>query len=527
MRAIGSSAQGDGKNKRETLNRRKADTVKTKLQELKTRLQEVNDLNSVNALLGWDQSTYMPAGGAPARGRQSATLSRLAHEKFTDPAIGHLLDDLRPYEESQPYESDDAALIRVARREFERAVKVPAAFMAQLSSHMAEAYQTWTEARPANDFARVRGGLEKTLDLSRRLAEYFAPYEHVADPLIDWADYGMKASVIRPLFGQLRSQLVPIVETITSQPPADDACLRQYFPEKAQWDFAVGVVKQFGYDFTRGRLDKTHHPFMTKFSLGDCRITTRVDEHDLGENMFGVMHEAGHAMYEQGISMDYEGTPLAEGTSAGVHESQSRLWENVVGRSRSFWGFFYPKLQAIFPEQLGRVPLDTFYRAINKVERSLIRTAADEVTYNLHVMIRFECELALLEGTLAVADLPEAWRARYQADLGIASPDDKDGCMQDVHWFGGVIGGAFQGYTLGNILGAQFFAAARAAHPGIPDEIGQGEFATLHGWLHENIYRHGSKFTASELIQRVTGGPLSIEPYIAYLRAKYGELYRL
>jgi carboxypeptidase Taq len=232
-------------------------------------------------------------------------------------------------------------------------------------------------------------------------------------------------------------------------------------------------------------------------------------------------------MYEQGISMDYEGTPLAGGTSAGVHESQSRLWENVVGRSRSFWSFFYPKLQAIFPEQLGRVPLDTFYRAINKVERSLIRTAADEVTYNLHVMIRFEFELALLEGTLAVADLPEAWRARYQADLGIASPDDKDGCMQDVHWFAGVIGGAFQGYTLGNILGAQFFAAVRATHPSIPDEIAQGQFATLHGWLRENIYRHGSKFTAPELVQRVTGGPLSIEPYIAYLHAKYGELYRL
>lgn len=497
------------------------------LQELKTRLQEINDLNSVNALLGWDQSTYMPAGGAAARARQSATLSRLAHEKFTDVAIGRLLDGLRPYAEGLPYDSDDAALIRVTRREYERAVKVPPAFMAQLSSQMAEAYQTWTAARPANDFARVRDGLAKTLDLSRQLAGYFAPYEHIADPLIDWADYGMKASVIRPLFAQLRGQLVPIVEAIASQPPADDACLRQHFGEQAQWDFAVDVIKRFGYDFTRGRLDKTHHPFMTKFSLGDCRITTRVDDGYLGENMFSVMHEAGHAMYEQGISMDYEGSPLAEGTSAGVHESQSRLWENVVGRSRAFWGFFYPKLQAVFPEQLGRETLDTFYRAINKVERSLIRTAADEVTYNLHVMIRFDIELALLEGTLSVDELPDAWRARYQADLGIASPDDKDGCMQDVHWFGGVIGGAFQGYTLGNILGAQFFAAARTAHPTIPYEIGQGEFATLHGWLRENIYRPGSKFTASELIQRVAGGPLSIEPYIAYLRSKYGELYKL
>ena len=321
--------------------------MESKLQELKTRLLEVNDLNSVNALLSWDQSTYMPAGGAPARARQAATLSRLAHEKLTDPAIGRLLDDLRPYEEGLPYDADDAALIRVARREYERAVKVPPAFMARLASQMAAAYQTWTEARPANDFARVRDGLAKTLDLSRQLAGYFAPYEHIADPLIDWADYGMKAAVIRPLFGQLRSQLIPIVEAIAGQPPADDVCLRQYFPEKAQWDFAVDVVKRFGYNFTRGRLDKTHHPFMTKFSLGDVRITTRVDEHNLGENMFGVMHEAGHAMYELGIRMDYEGTPLAGGTSAGVHESQSRLWENVVGRSLSFWRFFYSRRSSL------------------------------------------------------------------------------------------------------------------------------------------------------------------------------------
>jgi len=252
-----------------------------------------------------------------------------------------------------------------------------------------------------------------------------------------------------------------------------------------------------------------------------------VAEDFLGENLFGVMHEAGHALYEQGIRMAYEGTPLAGGTSAGVHESQSRLWENVVGRSRPFWQHFYPELQKVFPKQLGGVPLDTFYRAVNKVQRSLIRVDADEVTYNLHVMIRFDLELALLEGTLAVADLPEAWRARYQSDLGIASPGDKDGVLQDVHWYGGAVGGAFQGYTLGNILGAQFYASALKAHPGIPAEIAEGEFGTLHGWLREALYQHGSKFTAPELIERATGGPLSIEPYVQYLRTKFGELYRL
>ena len=498
-----------------------------KYEELKNRLIEVDDLTSANALLGWDQSTYMPPGGAAARARQSATLSRLAHEQLTDPSMGRLLDDLRPYEEDLGYDSDEAGLIRLARREFERAVKVPSDFVAEMSSHQAESFQVWAEARPQNDFARVRPYLEKTLDLSRRYADFFPGYEHIADPLIDVADYGMRASTIRRLFAELRSELVPIVEAITSQAPADDSCLRLHFPEPAQWGFNVEVARQIGYDFERGRLDKTHHPFTTKFSLGDVRITTRVDENFLSPALFATIHEAGHAMYEQGIKADYEGTLLADGTSSGVHESQSRLWENRVGRSRGFWEFYYPRLQAVFPEQLGKVPLETFYRAINKVERSLIRVEADEVTYNLHVMLRFDFELAMLEGKLAVRDLPEAWRERIEADLGVVPPDDKDGAMQDVHWYFGAIGGAFQGYTLGNILGAQFHDAALTAHPEIPSEIARGRCSTLLAWLQENIYQHGSKYTASELVQRITGGALTIEPYIRYLRTKYGELYLL
>jgi len=358
--------------------------VEAKLQELKTHLIEIDDLNSAAALLSWDQSTYMPPGGASARARQLATLGRLAHEKLTDPAIGKLLEDLRPYEESLPHDSDAASVIRVTRREYERAVKVPPSFMAQLYSHMAKSYEAWARARPADDFAVVQPYLETTLDLSRQLADFFPGYDHIADPLIDFADYGMKASTVRFLFAKLRDQLVPLVEAITAQPVADDACLRQTFPEEQQLAFGLDAIKRFGYDFDRGRQDKTHHPFTTKFSLGDVRITTRVKENDLGEALFSTLHEAGHALYEQGICMGYEGTPLAGGTSAGVHESQSRLWENIVGRSRGFWKFFYPKLQAVFPDQLGSVSLDTFYRAINKVERSLIRTDADEVTYNLH-----------------------------------------------------------------------------------------------------------------------------------------------
>lgn len=501
--------------------------MESKLAELKTRLLEINDLNSAGALLNWDQTTYMPPGGEPARARQMATLARIAHEKLVDPAIGRLLDALRPYEESLPYGSDDASLIRVARRRYEQATKVPAWFMSKLYSQMAAGYDQWSKSRPTNNFTAVRDSLEYTLDLSRQYADFFPGYEHIADPLIDLADYGMRVSSVRALFADLRAQLVPIVDAITSQAPADDACLLQHFPEQQQLAFGAEVIRRLGYDFRRGRQDKTHHPFMIKFSIGDVRITTRIKDGDLGEALFSTIHEAGHGMYEQGIHTDLEGTPLAEGTSGGIHESQSRLWENLVGRSRPFWSSFYPQLQAAFPGQLGAVPLETFYRAINKVQRSLIRTDADEVTYNLHVIIRFELELDLLEGKLAVRDLPEAWRERYRRDLGILPPDDRDGVLQDVHWYGGWIGGAFQSYTIGNILSAQFFDAATRAHPEIGEQMARGEFGTLHGWLREQIYQHGAKYTPSELVERATGGPMRIEPYIRYLRSKYGELYDL
>ncbi len=498
-----------------------------KFKELKTLLAEIGDLNSALALLSWDQATYMPPGGAQARARQMATLSKLAHQKFTDKKIGRLLDALRPYEESLPYDSDEASLIRVTRRDYERAIRIPGRFVAQFNAHVAETYQRWTQARPANDFASIRPYLERTLDFSRQLADFFPGYEHIADPLIDFSDYGMKAATLRSLFHDLRQELVPLVEAITSQPAADDSCLRKTYPEMAQIEFSTEVVRQIGYDFQRGRIDKTHHPFMIAFSIGDVRITTRVREDYLGELLFSNIHEAGHALYEQGIDPAYENTPLAGGVSAGVHESQSRLWENVVGRSLGFWEYFYPRLQARFPEQLGAVSLETFYRAINKVEKSLIRTDADEVTYNLHVMLRFDLELQLLEGTLTVRDLPEAWRDRFLSDFGIVPPDDRDGVLQDVHWYSGAIGGAFQGYTLGNVLSALFYAQALQAHPQIPDEIRQGRFDTLRHWLTENIYRHGRKYTAPELIRRVTGGDLTIRPYIEYLKTKYGPLYPL
>jgi len=498
-----------------------------KLAELKARLAEADDLASAAELLMWDQQTHMPPGGAEARGRQIATLQRLAHEKFTDDAIGNLLDALGQSRPDLPYDSDEAALLRVTERKYRQATQIPSDFVAKVSAHTSAVYSVWTTARPANDFAALRPMLEKTLELSLRYADYFPGYTEAINLFIDQSDFGMDAASVASVFDQLRAELVPLVQAIAEHPPADDSVLRQGYAEAEQIAFGEEVARQLGYDFSRGRQDKTHHPFATKFSINDVRITTRLDENFLSQGLFGTIHETGHAMYEQGVAQALEATPLASGTSAGVHESQSRLWENLVGRSRNFWTHFYAPLQRVFPAQLSDVSLDTFYRAINKVEPSLIRVEADEVTYNLHVMLRFDLERALLNGELAVADLPAAWNARMEADLGLTPPDDRDGVLQDVHWYCGLIGGGFQGYTLGNVMSAQFFAAAQNAHPQIPDQIRAGSFDTLRGWLTENIYCHGMKYTADEVVQRATGGPLSIEPYMAYLRGKYGELYGL
>lgn len=495
------------------------------LADLKQRLAEIYDLNAAGSVLTWDEATYMPNGGAAARGRQVAILRRLAHERFTDPVLGRLLERLE--RSSDNLSADDASLIRVARRDHEKAIRIPAEYVARANAHASASYNAWRRARPANDFAAMIPFLQKTLELSREYASFFAPYDHIADPMIDDADEGLTAATIRSVFTELRHALVPMVRAISEQPLADDDCLNRSFDEAAQLDFGLKIATQMGYDLERGRLDKTRHPFCIKFASGDVRITTRVRENDIRDALFSTLHEAGHAMYEQGVNSAYEGTPLGSGVSSGVHESQSRLWENVVARSRPFWEHYYPTLQKLFSDQLGSLPLDMFYRAINKVEPSFIRTDADEVTYNLHIMLRFDLELGLLEGRLRVADLPEAWRAGMEADLGIAPPDDREGCLQDVHWYAGNIGGAFQSYTIGNILSAQFFAAATQAHPEISSEIGHGQFGTLHAWLTNNIYEPGRTLRPDEIVARSTGSSMTMAPYLAYLRTKYGELYRL
>lgn len=501
--------------------------MQEKLAELKRRLAEVADLNGAAAVLYWDQAIQMPAQGASARGRQSATLSRLSHQLFTSSEVGRLLDELTPYGETLPYESNDASLLRVARRDWDRATKVPSSFVAELSAHQMATYEVWARAKEAADFAMVSDHLKKTVELSRRLSSFFTGFAHVADPLIDEHDPGMTVAMLRPLFAQLRPMLAPLVARIAACDPADDECLRVGYPRSEQEAFCTFLQKRIGYDFSRGRREISPHPFTISFSVNDVRLTVRIRENDLGEALFAAIHETGHALYEMGVSPDLDGGLLAGGVSSGMHESQSRLWENIVGRSRSFWAFFYPRLQGAFPNQLDHVAPETFYRAINAVRPSLIRTEADELTYNLHVMIRFDLECQLLEGSLSVGDLPEAWNARYERDLGLTPPSHREGVLQDVHWFSGMVGGAFQGYTLGNVMGAQIYQAALKTHPDLEHDMEHGRFETLLAWLRENIYRHGRKFQPEELIRRVTGSDLNVEPYVGYLTRKYEEIYDL
>lgn len=503
------------------------DNTPSALHRLRDKLQEIYDLEGTAALLGWDQSTYLPAGGAASRGRQMALLARLTQERKASPELGRLIDQADTETQGLPEDSDDASLVRVARQDYERATRVPPEHLAAFYQHTAASYEAWRAARPENDFERVRPYLEKTLDFSRAYAEFFPGYDHIADPLIDVHERGLKTATVRALFKELRQRLSPLVRAVAAQPEPDMGPVWQSFPEPEQLRFGWSIIRDFGFDPARARQDKSPHPFMTKLALGDIRITTRVKERDLTEALFSTLHEAGHALYELGLDPAFEGTPLASAASSGVHECQSRLWENLIGRSRPFWEHYYPKLQAAFPTQLGDYSLNNFYRAINRVSRSLIRTDADELTYNLHVMIRFSLELDLLEGKLEVRHLPDAWNDLYQQDLGITPPNNADGVLQDVHWYSFRIGGAFQSYTLGNIMSAQFLEAARRSNPAIDSEIAEGHFDALRSWLTEHVYRHGRKFLPEELVRRATGEPLKLDPYVGYLTHKYTNLYEL
>ncbi len=500
--------------------------MEEKLQRLKTLLGEVVDLYRAGAVLGWDQETYMPPGGAAHRGQQLATLSRVAHIKFTSEEIGQLLEDLEEYAKSLDPDSDEARLIKVTRREYDKATRVPPDLVAEMSKTASEAQGAWREAREASDFAKFRPYLERLVDLKRAYAQLFAPYDHIYDPLLDDFEPGMKTAEVQAIFATLRPQQVELIRAIAGRPQVEDGFLHQPFDEQKQWDFGVEVLTRFGYDWTRGRQDKSAHPFTTSFGMHDVRITTRVDPRHLTPALFGSLHEGGHALYEQGIDPRLDRTPLARGASLAVHESQSRLWENLVGRSWAFWEHFYPQLQERFPSQLGEVSLEDFYKGINKVQPSLIRVEADEATYNLHIMLRLELEIALMEGSLEVKDLPEAWNARMQEYLGLTPPNDAQGVLQDIHWSMGALG-YFSTYALGNLISVQLWEQIQSDIPDLEAQIRRGEFEPLLTWLREHVHRHGAKFEPQELVQRVTGSPITPEPYLRYLRQKYGAIYGL
>jgi carboxypeptidase Taq len=386
------------------------------------------------------------------------------------------------------------------------------------------AHEAWAKARAENDFPHFQPHLERLLDLAHRYSGFFAPYEHIYDPLIDIHEPGLKTTDVKAIFDLLRPQQVNLLKQIASRPQVEDSFMHLTYDEQKQWDFGVETLTKIGFDWKRSRQDKTLHPFTTSFGWGDVRITTRVSPNHMASALFGTLHEAGHAMYEMGMDASLDRTPLFGGASSGFHESQSRMCENLVGRSYPFWQHFYPRLQEVFPSQLGNVALDTFYKGINKVTPSFIRVEADEATYNLHIMLRMELEIAMMEGKLRVKDLPEAWNSRFQEYLGITPPNNSQGVLQDVHWSGGMIG-YFPSYALGNLIGAQLWERINADIPDLPEQIRQGEFGHWLAWLREKVHRHGNKFEPQQLIQQVTGSKIDPAPYMRYLDQKYRAIY--
>jgi carboxypeptidase Taq len=498
----------------------------TALENLDARLGDVADLRHAADLIEWDERVGMPPGGGPVHGEMQATVRRIAHEQFSAPAVGDLIAAAQHELRDAHPDSVTARRVAVTARDYRKATQVPAAFVAEQAQVVSAAQHAWGEARAASDFAAFLPHLEKVIALKRQYVTFFPAGAHPYDTLLDDYEPGLTTADVQAIFKVLRPAQVTLLKAIAARPRIDDSVLRQPYAESALLEFAVEVATAFGFDWTRGRQDKSTHPFATSFGSDDVRITTRFMERYPFSLLFGTLHETGHALYEQGVGRAHHRTQLEGGASLGVHESQSRLWENLVGRSRPFWEHFYPTLQARFGGQLGNVPLEQFYRAINMVQPSLIRVEADEATYNMHVMMRVELEIALVEGTLAPADLPGAWNRSMDEYLGVRPPDDASGVLQDIHWSAGLLG-YFGTYTLGNLISAQLWERVNQAHPALDDDIRRGDFSALLSWLRSEIHQHGRTFTPQELVQRAAGSRIDPAPYLRYLERKYGEIYSL
>lgn len=492
------------------------------VEKLRTLIAEVMDLRHAADLIEWDERVYMPPGGVAVHGEMSAALRRLAHEKFTSTEVGEAMDAARGDIAAEDPDSTPARMVAVVGRDYARATRVPADFVAEHAAVISAAQHVWAQARTRSDFATFAPHLQKVVDLKRRYVSFFPPADHPYDVLLDDYEPGMKTAEVRRIFDSLRQRQVAIIRAVADRPAPASEFLSARFEESDIWRFAVDVVTAFGFDWTRGRQDKSVHPFATGIGAGDVRITTRWVEGQPLALLFGTMHEAGHAMYEQGVGDEHQRTLLEGGASLGVHESQSRLWENMVGRSGAFWDHFFPRLQSACPQQLGGVTLPAFYAAINRVRPTLIRVEADEATYNLHIMLRVELELALIEGALRVSDLPDAWNTRMRDYLGLVPPDDARGVLQDIHWAAGLFG-YFATYTLGNLIAAQLWERFGQLYPERDSDLSRGDFSALLSWLRRELHRHGRKFEPKELVERITGSPVSPEPYLRYLEQKYAS----
>ena len=490
-------------------------TAPPQLETLKEKLGTVHDLGKAASLLGWDQQTMMPQRGGEIRAHQLATVGRLAHELFVSDEIGALLDELRPYGESLDYDSDEASLIRVARRDYEKATRVPPSLTAQLSHTGSLSFGAWVAAKQKNEYASFRPWLEQMVELRQRYVECFPAADELYDTLLDDFEPEMKTAEVRSVFDRLKEELVPMVSAAAS---AATPRVMGDFAAETQRSVALEIARRFGYDESAWRIDTAPHPFATSLGTTDIRITTWEPKGTL-DGLFAVMHETGHGLYEHGVDPALERTLLARGASLGLHESQSRLWENLVGRSRPFWAWFYPRLREAFPSQLADVDEEHWFRSINDVSPGFIRVEADEASYNLHIILRFELEQRIFAGDLDLRDLPEAWNAAMKEYLGLDVPNDTLGVLQDTHWSHGGFG-YFPTYTLGNVISAQIWERLREDVSDVDEQMGRGEFGAIREWLREHIHRHGRKFLPAETLERAVGGPLDPEPYLNYLQVK-------
>jgi carboxypeptidase Taq len=494
------------------------------LDGLRGRMAELADLGALFGLLFWDQNTMMPPGGAVPRGDQLATLTTVVHERMTDPEVGRLLDAVEPWAADQDPDGRDARTIRWIRHDFEKAVRVPTALAAEISRANALGQQAWEEARAADDFGRFRDAMERQIELRHRYVECFDAVAHPYDALLDDFEPGLTTAELRPLFAELRDALVPLVAAASGPAgqPHNGGVLAGHYEVPDQRAAVTAIAEAVGFDPDTWRLDPSVHPFAMSLAPTDVRMTTMYDVNDLGVALYSVLHEFGHGLYEAQLDPALRRTPLGEAVSLGVHESQSRMWENLVGRSRPFCTWLHGRLDELLPGGFSHVDPEALYRGVNSVQPSLVRIEADETTYNLHIILRFELELALIEGTLAVADLPDAWAEGMQRLLGLEVPSPSLGVLQDIHWSTGLIG-YFPTYTLGNLMAAQLWQRVRADLPDLDAQIERGEFAPLREWLREHVHRHGRTFWPRELLRRITGEELQVAPLVAYLRGKLGD----